>query len=203
MASFPGLVAFRLYVSASTCRRRTSGRVRSTSTPFPMVVAISDGALCEELLLLAKPNEVAYLIEHNYERMGVATGSVALHMLARSSALLTADERKALASQDWFGKMMMRLGSQLSGAREADAQGLICILWALAALEQVQNPMLLGLVKRLLLLAQHGRVSVPQLLLTAQALARLKMLGGPIGIAMCNLVQVTTALASAAPAQVT
>ena len=140
-------------------------------------------------MLLSKPQDIAHLIERAHDTMGVATGSIALHLLARSSMQLPAEERKAILTRDWFGKLMMRLGGQLAGASETDAQGLICILWALAALEQGESPLLTGLVKRVLLLVQHGRVSTSQLLLIAQALARLRLLGGPIGLALSNLVQ--------------
>ena len=92
--------------------------------------------LQEELMLLSKPQDIAHLIERAHDTMGVATGSIALHLLARSSMQLPAEERKAILTRDWFGKLMMRLGGQLAGASETDAQGLICILWALAALEQ-------------------------------------------------------------------
>ena len=124
--------------------------------------------------------------------MGVATGSIALHMLARASMKLPAEEKKTIVSREWFGKLMMRLGGQLAGASETDAQGLVCILWALAALEQSDSPLLKGLINRVLLLIQHGRVNTPQLLLVAQALARLKQLGGEnarVGLALSNLLQ--------------
>ena len=61
------------------------------------------------------------------------------------------------------------------------------VLWALAALEQKESPLLNGLIKRLVLLAQGGRVNAPQLLLMAQSLAKLGLLGGPIGQALANL----------------
>ena len=148
-----------------------------------------EGALYDEILTLSRTDELAQFIELNFERMGVATCSTALHLLARSAIALQSEQRRVMASQPWFRKMMMRLGSQLAGASDTDAQGLSSILWAMAVLEQNDNPLLLGLTKRLLLLAQHGRVSAAHLLLAAQSLAKLKMHGPPIGIALANLAQ--------------
>ena len=57
---------------------------------------------------------------------------------------------------------MRSMGGQLAGASETDSQGLSSILWAMAQLEcSAESPLLQGLVKRLLLLAQHGRVAPP------------------------------------------
>ena len=148
---------------------------------------MADASIQSELLTLSRTRDIAALIEQAHDRMSVATGSIAVHMLARSARGLTTGEKRQLAGEAWFGKMLMRLGSQLAGASETDAQGLSSILWAMAQLEQADSPLLQGLVKRLLLLAQHGRVSPSQLLLTAQALARLKLLSGPIGQALSNL----------------
>ena len=84
---------------------------------------------------------------------------IALHMLARSAATLSTEEKRQVGREPWFEKMMMKLGSQLSGASETDAQGLTAILWAMAQLEQSESPLVMGLLKRVMLLAQHGRVS--------------------------------------------
>jgi hypothetical protein len=149
---------------------------------------MSDGGL-DELLCLSRPQDLAAMIEQNYERMPVAAGAIALHLLARSTASMPTEQRKQIAQAPWFEKMMMRLGSQLSGGSETDAQGLSSILWAMAQLEQNDSPLLMGLIKRLLLLAQHGRVSPAHLLLTTQALTRLRLLSGAAGVAISNILQ--------------
>ena len=147
----------------------------------------TDAALQAELLTLTRTRDIAALIESSCDKMSVATGSIALHLLARSAQNMPKEEKQGLARLAWFGKMLMRLGGQLAGASESDAQGLSSILWAMALLDQADSPLLQGLVKRLLLLTQHGRASASQMVLTAQALSRLKLLGGPVGQALANL----------------
>lgn len=144
--------------------------------------------LYDVFLTQTSAHEISRLLEAHYERLPVGVLSIGLHTLARTALVLPASERKALAELPWFGKMMMRLGGMLSGATVTDVKGLTSILWALSCLEQAESPLLQGLVKRLLLLAQHGRVTSAQLLLATQALAKLKQLGGPIGQAVTSIV---------------
>lgn len=150
---------------------------------------MSDQQLYEAMLTYTRAEDVGRLLESHYEKMPVGVLSVGLHTLARTAASQTAAYRKAIGEMPWFGKMLMRLGGQLSGGSETDVKGLTSILWAMSYLEQAESPLLLGLVKRLFTLAQHGRVTPAQLLLAAQALARLKMLKNQIGQMMMALVQ--------------
>lgn len=148
----------------------------------------SDGALLQKLIELQTPGDIALVVEANYSRMGVAVGSVALHVLARSAESLPVEERRALGAMPWFSKLLMQLGGQLAGHGDSDVQGLTCILWAFAQLEQKENQMVHGLVKRLLLLAGHGRVPPSQFVLATQALGKLGLLTGPMGVAVSEQV---------------
>ena len=161
---------------------------RRWSRAPPLLSVGMDSSIQDELLTLSRPRDIGKLIEATCDKMGLATGCIAVHVLAQcASQSMSVEEKQQLASEAWFGRLLMRLGGQLAGASETDAHGLTTILWALALLEQTDSPLLQGLVKRLLLLAQHGRVSASQMLLTAQALARLKLLHSQIGQAFANL----------------
>lgn len=166
---------------------RLSGLGREVKAPRAWFMATADH-LYDVFLTQTSAHEISRLLEAHYERLPVGVLSIGLHTLARTALVLPASERKALAELPWFGKMMMRLGGMLSGATVTDVKGLTSILWALSCLEQAESPLLQGLVKRLLLLAQHGRVTSAQLLLATQALAKLKQLGGPIGQAVTSIV---------------
>ena len=135
----------------------------------------------------ASAAEALRVIEQHHKIFGPGTGGVALHALAVLAAPLPKDERNKLCAEPTVGGadgLLMQLGKQLSGAGEADAAGLTGILWALALLDQGDSPLLGGLVKRLLLLLNHGKVPPNQLLVAAQALARLQLLGGAVGAAV-------------------
>ena len=142
----------------------------------------------DEILTSQSIRNLVTLLEGVCERMSVATGTIALHVLAQEGATMSLDDKRKLTNEPWFGKLLMRLGGQLAGASESDAVGLTTILWAMAQLDAPGDSQLIeGLIKRLFLLAQHGRVPPPQLCQTAQALARLKLLSGPIGNALTNI----------------
>ena len=135
----------------------------------------------------ASAPEALRVIEQHHKIFGPGTGGVALHALAVLAAPLPKEERNKLCAEPTVGGadgLLMQLGKQLSGAGEADAAGLTGILWALALLDQGDSPLLGGLVKRLLLLLNHGKVPPNQLLVAAQALARLQLLGGAVGAAV-------------------
>ena len=135
----------------------------------------------------ASAAEALRVIEQHHKIFGPGTGGVALHALAVLAAPLPKEERNKLCAEPTVGGadgLLMQLGKQLSGAGEADAAGLTGILWALALLDQGDSPLLGGLVKRLLLLLNHGKVPPNQLLVAAQALARLQLLGGAVGAAV-------------------
>ena len=95
--------------------------------------------------------------QHPRSRPG--TGGVALHALAVLGAAAEGGAEQAVREPTVGGAdgLLMQLGKQL-GAGEADAAGLTGILWALALLDQGDSPLLGGLVKRLLLLLNHGKV---------------------------------------------
>ena len=140
----------------------------------------------QRILSLQKPADIVQVIEQHGPRLGPALGCTALHALAELAGPLNEEERRRLMSEPSVGRLMLQLGSQLSGAGELDAQGLSSILWALARLGQTESPLLNGLVKRLMLLTSHGCVSCSLFLIAVQALAQLKMLGGAVGAAVLS-----------------
>lgn len=150
---------------------------------------MSDPIQLSALLTAHRPSDVISLIEQHGPRMGPALGAATLHCLAVLGGPLSEAERKKLFDIPCVGRLIMQLGSQLSGAGEIDSQGLTSILWALARLGQADSPLLTGLVRRLILLASHGAVPPRLLMIGVQSIHRLRLLGGAVGNAVLAHVQ--------------
>ena len=75
----------------------------------------------DEILTSQSIRNLVTLLEGVCERMSVATGTIALHVLAQEGALMSLDDKRKLTNEPWFGKLLMRLGGQLAGASESDA----------------------------------------------------------------------------------
>ena len=133
--------------------------------------------------------DVLRSIEQHGPRLSASHGTTALHVLAVTAAPLPKEERRKLIAAPAVNKLLLQLGTQLSGTSDADVHGMTSILWALALLEQADCPLLQGLVNRLMLLITRGNVSTAQIMVTVQALAQLKLLAGPVGAALAARVQ--------------
>lgn len=123
-------------------------------------------------------------IEHEGPYLSAARVAIGLHVVALSAAPLGPDERSQLANTPLMSNLMQQLGAQLNGTGEADLHGMASILWALALLEQTENPELQKLISRLLLFITHSHGSTAWLVAIVQSLAQLKMLGGAVGAAL-------------------
>eukprot|EP00966_Prymnesium_polylepis_P087721 2029828-Prymnesium_polylepis.1 len=137
-----------------------------------------------KIISCTKPAEVVQLIEAHGPRLGPALGATSLHTLAVLADSLSDEEQRTLLATPIVKNLLMQLGSQLSGAGEIDAQGLVSILWALAKLNQNDSPLLNGLIKRLVLLTDHGCVSTSLFLVIVQATKKLNLLAGGLAAAM-------------------
>jgi hypothetical protein len=143
--------------------------------------------LVTELLLCAPAADVLQHIESHAARYDCGAGSVALHLLAATARPLGAEEARRLGATPSVGRLVMQLGTQFAGGTELDARGLVALLWSLAVLAPPDSPLLQGLVKRILLLAQRGILTGTQLHTSAEAVGALGLTSpGPIATALAH-----------------
>jgi len=136
-------------------------------------MAILQSSLAVDLLRCATAADVLVHIEDHAIQYDAGAGSVALHVLAATARPKGADEARRLGATPAVGRLVMQLGAQLAGGSDLDARGLVALLWTLATLAPPDSPLLQGLAKRIILLAQRGRLTPGQLHISAQALAAL------------------------------
>uniref|UniRef100_A0A7S0PVF3 Uncharacterized protein n=1 Tax=Coccolithus braarudii TaxID=221442 RepID=A0A7S0PVF3_9EUKA len=146
----------------------------------------SDRAQLTALLCCSTKEQAVRLIEEHAPRFSLALGSVALHVLANIVASSGVVECTQTLSMPAVNSLLLQLGSQLSGGSLIDAQGLTCMLWALARMGIVESPLVQGLLTRLLLLISHGSLDGPQLNIVTQAFAKLGMLSTSAGATLAT-----------------
>lgn len=143
--------------------------------------------LVAELLSCAAADAVLQHIEEHAVQYDCGAGSVALHVLAATARPQGAEEARRLGATPSVGRLVMQLGTQFAGGSDLDARGLVALLWSLAVLAPPDSPLLQGLVKRILLLAQRGMLTAGQLHTSAEAVGALGLASpGPVATALAH-----------------